>query len=330
MGRLRVAVIGVGNMGGTHARACSEIPQCKLVAVSDVSIERAKAVAERYNCKWYTSHKEMFKKEKLDMAIIAVPTSLHKNISLDALDHGLHILVEKPIAGTIKDAIEIINKSKEKSLKLAVGHIERFNPAVISLKKLIDDGDLGEVTTIYAKRVGVAPPQIIDTNIVVDVAIHDIEVINYIMGGSPDKIYANGGKAIKDNMEDFVEVLMVYGKSSGVLQCNWITPIKIRKLEVTGTKGYSELDYVTQQLVIYKIKKIPEMEKLENFAEVVKLSQPIKIEVAVKKEEPLKLELLDFMESIVKNKPPHVTGEQAIEALKIALNINQALKTKNS
>ena len=249
---------------------------------------------------------------------------------LDLIRHGIHLLVEKPIASTIEDALDIINEAKKKGLKFTVGHIERFNPAVVSLKKLIDKGEIGDITTIYAKRVGVAAPHIVDVNIVVDVAVHDIEIINYIMGSPPNVIYANGGMAVNKDREDFVEVLMVYGKTSGVVQCNWITPIKIRKLEVTGTKGYAELDYITQELALYQIKKLPDMETMEIFSEVVKYSHPVKTQVDVKKQEPLKLELSNIMDAIANDTAPYVTGEQALEALKIALKINDALKKKNN
>lgn len=323
MGKIKVAVIGVGSMGKNHARVFAELDECNLVAICDIDEAQAKKIAEKLDCHAYTNYKEMFSKENLDLVSIAVPTSLHREVALDAIDTGLHLIVEKPISDSIEHAKEIVNKAKEKGLTLSVGHIERFNPAVIKLKEIIDNGKLGEIVNISTKRVGLVPPRVKDANIVVDVAVHDIEIINHLLGKYPDKIFTHGGKALSDEREDFVEILMVYNKASGVVQCNWMTPIKIRTLSITGTKGYAELDYIQQSLVLHKKNYNT---SLENFEENVKFSPSETEIISIKKEEPLKLELMNMIKSVNGVDTPTVTGKHAVDSLQVSIEVNNMLK----
>ena len=189
MKKIRVAVIGVGLMGQNHARVYTELPNCELVAVSDLDEEKAKAVASKFNCKYYTDHKELVEKEKVEAVSIAVPTKNHKEVAIDVIKKNLNLLLEKPISNNVKDAEDIIKKAKEKKVKFLVGHIERFNPAVTKLKKIIDEDKIGPICSIIAKRVGTFPPRIKDANIVIDVSVHDIDIIRYLMGRNPDKVW---------------------------------------------------------------------------------------------------------------------------------------------
>lgn len=323
MQEIKVGVIGVGVMGRNHVRVYSEIPNCKLVSISDLDEKKAKEVAEEFNCKYYINHKEMLEKENIDAVSIVVPTKSHKEVSLDVINKGVHVLLEKPIASSVEDAMEIIKRAEEKKIKLLVGHIERFNPAVIELKKIINQGKIGTITSIIARRVGVFPSRIKDANIVVDVSVHDIDIIRYFMGKDPDNIYACGGRTLNDGREDHVVAVLNYGQSSGIMQSNWITPIKIRNLSVTGTKGYAELNYITQELVLYESNYERTYDDYGDF--VIKFGKQNKINIMVKNEEPLKVEILHFMDCIRSNKEPLVNGNEALSTLKIALDINNKL-----
>jgi len=315
---VNVAVIGVGNMGKHHARVYSELPEANLVAVCDNDEQRAKEIAERFGCRYYTDYLEMLEKERknIEAVSIAVPTKFHKTVALQCMERGLHILVEKPIADNIENAQAIIESADDNSVKLAVGHVERFNPAVQKLKEMTDRGELGEITTIIARRIGVFPPQIKDANVIIDLAIHDIDIFNYLLGRAPVKVSVGSGKALINHREDFADILLDYGGVNAFVQANWITPVKIRSLAVTGTKGYAELNYITQELVVHKSRFMD----IDDFSDVVQFGTPEKIIVKVGEEEPLKLELSNFLSAVENDKQPTVTGQDALMALRVALN----------
>jgi UDP-N-acetylglucosamine 3-dehydrogenase len=311
---IKVAVIGIGNMGKHHARIYSELKNCNLVAVCDLD-KGKKSIAKRFGCRFYTDYKEMLTKEEIDAVSIAVPTIYHKDVALDCIKHGKHVMIEKPIADQVEHARKIINIANKNKVKVAVGHTERFNPAVQRLKDIINRGGLGNITTLIARRVGVFPPQIKDANVVIDLAVHDIDVFNYLLDKKPTRIYAMAGKALIDHREDYADILLKYDGTNAFIQVNWITPVKIRNLAVTGTKGYAELNYITQELVFYKSRY---WRGEESFSDVVRFGTPKKIKIKIKKAEPLKIELNDFLNCIKNNKQPLVTGEDGLCILKIA------------
>jgi UDP-N-acetylglucosamine 3-dehydrogenase len=314
---INVGVIGVGNMGRHHARVYSELKGCKLVAVSDIDEERGKKIASQYGCAYQKNYRDMLKQD-IQAVSIAVPTVFHKDVALDCINAGKHVLIEKPIADTVENANEIIEAAKRNRVKIAVGHVERFNPGVQRLKSMMKKGELGTITTVLARRVGVFPPQIKDANVIIDLAVHDIDILNYLLGKTPTRIHAEAGKALINRREDYADILLKYDGVNAFVQVNWITPIKIRSLAITGTKGYAEINYVTQELVLYKSKY---ERKFETFEDVVRFAEPEIIKVKVRKSEPLKEELKDFISCIKSNKQPLVSGEDGLKALELALEI---------
>lgn len=316
----RVAVIGLGNMGKHHARNYFEMETAELIAVCDVNQELANTAAKRFSCKAYHDYKDLLKNEQIDAVSIAVPTHLHQEVALYFLGQKIDVLIEKPIAATIQDAEAIIRAAQENNCILQVGHVERFNPAVKKLKEIIQQGKLGEVTSIIARRVGTVPVQVRDANVLIDLAVHDIDIINYLYGSSAEKIMGNIGKAMIEKREDYAEIFLKYGNRSGFIQVNWITPIKIRNLSVTGSKGYAELNYITQELVIYESNYTREM--VDEYGDyVVKFGLPNKTQVGVETVEPLLIELQDFVRCVKKREQPLVTGEMGLQALSVALQV---------
>lgn len=318
MAKFNVAVIGVGSMGRNHARVYSELENAKLVAVSDIDEKTGIEISRKFGCKYYKDYRKMLESEKLDAVSVAVPTKMHTEIALDVIKRGVNLLIEKPIADNISNAKKIVELAVKKSVKLSVGHVERFNPAVKKLKEIIGQGMLGEVTSVIARRVGLFPPRVKDANVVIDLAVHDIDIINYLLGKTPSSVHANLGATLTSEREDHAEIFMKYGNASGFVQVNWISPIKIRTLSVTGTKGYAELNYITQELIFYESNYTKDFDSFGEF--VVKFGTPEKVVIEVKKEEPLKLELKAFLECIEKNKEPEVTGKDALKVLEIALS----------
>jgi UDP-N-acetylglucosamine 3-dehydrogenase len=315
---MKVGVIGIGSMGSNHARIYSEMSV--LAAVSDVNEEAGKKISEKYKCSFYNDYKEMLENEKLDAVSIVVPTSLHKQVALDVIKHKIPFLLEKPIADTVENAREIIEKAKENNVKFMVGHIERFNPALIKLKELLDNLELGEINSLITRRVGAIPPKVKDTNVVIDLAVHDIDIYNYLLNKKPTEFFGSLGKSISEK-GDYADLMLKYNNTNAFIQVNWITPIKIRLLNVTGSRGYAELNYITQELDVYRTNYAKDYDDFGDF--MIKFGKPTKINVEIKKEEPLKVELQAFLDCIKNNKELPVKKEDALEALKIALEFSK-------
>jgi len=322
---MNVAVIGVGNMGQHHARNYTEIPGLDLVAVADTNPKIGDPIAKRFKCNYYKDYAKMLEKEKIELVTIAVPTKFHKKVALDCIQKGIHILIEKPIAATVSEAKEIVAKAKEKGVKFTVGHIERFNPAVLKLKEMVEKGKLGDITSIVTRRIGPMPGQIKDANVVIDIGVHDIDLMNWFFGKLPDQVVAGGGNALNRMQQDYVNVFLKYGKMSGLSQANWITPVKIRTLSVSGTKALAEVNFITQELDIYESTYSTEYDDFGEF--VIKFGQPKdKKVIKVDNVEPLKAEIKAFVKAIKENKPPVVTAREAIDALDIACRVDRMIR----
>lgn len=310
-------------MGQHHARVYSGLPEVNLVAVCDQDAKRGKEIARKYKCRFYQRYLKMLKEEEIGAVSIVVPTFWHCQVAGDVLDRGIHVLLEKPMTTTLQEARKIIKKAKKKKVKLMIGHIERFNPAVTRLKKLIKQGVLGKVVALNIKRVGGPPRQVKGDNVIVDLAIHDIDIANYLFESPPEKIYCFKSKNLVREQEDSANILLKYGRASALIEVNWITPVKIRTLEVTGTRGFASLDYIKQTLALYENRAFDKRGyQFSDFKELVsKFSCYNRKRVLIKKEEPLKKELESFVNCILKNETPLTSGEAAYQVLRIALKI---------
>lgn len=310
---IRTAVIGVGNMGKNHTRVYSEISN--LVAVADILPEIGRSVAAKYQAKYYQNYQEMLDKEKPRAVSVAVPTKYHKEVTIDCLRRKIPTLVEKPIAETTPDAEMMLKEAKKNKIFFMVGHIERFNPAVIKLKRLIDYGKLGKIISLLAIRVGISPPKTSNSDVTIDLAIHDLDVFNYLVGEFPHSKKVIKHKLFKDNRADSAAILLEYKHATGMIQTNWITPIKMRKLYVTGTDGFAEVDYISQKLIIYN--NIINKKQIGDYLELVSLSNKQKKEIYISRKEPLKNELLFFLEN--RENQECDTTIEAMEALRLLI-----------
>lgn len=311
---IKTAVIGVGNMGKNHARIYSEISD--LVAVSDVIENTGKKIAEKYKVKFYKDFHEMLQKEKPDAVSVVVPTKFHKEITIDCLKREIPTLVEKPIADTLSDAKAMLEEAKKNRTFLMVGHIERFNPVVVRLKDLIDQRKFGRIISLLAIRVGISPPKISGSDVIIDLAIHDLDVFNYLLDELPHSKKIIGSKIFKDNRVDSAAILLEYKHAIGMIQTNWITPIKMRKLYLTGTDGFAEVDYISQKLVIHN--NIINKKQVGDYLELISLSRAQKKEIYISRKEPLKNELLFFLKN--RKNYQHITiTTGAIEALRLVI-----------
>jgi UDP-N-acetylglucosamine 3-dehydrogenase len=313
---VRICVIGVGRMGANHVRCLSEIPEAELLAISDLDAPRTRELAGRFGCRAYEDYPAMLAEERPDAVVVAVPTPLHLPVALDVIARGCHLLVEKPLADRPANAEKIIEAAREAGVRLAVGHIERFNPAVRKLKEVIDEGTLGKILSVSAKRVGLPSPHYDDTNVVVDLAVHDLDVMRFLLGTDLRVVSSVTGRLIGGPSEDYADILLVAGEVPCVVQVNWVTPVKIRTLSVIGSMGYAELNYITQILQLYRRQPV---EPQISYRELVATYGEAEREtVHAGGEEPLKAELRAFLHAVADGIPPEASGADGLAAVELA------------
>ncbi|MBW2370107.1 MAG: Gfo/Idh/MocA family oxidoreductase [Deltaproteobacteria bacterium] len=312
------AVIGLGNMGKHHARIYNETAASNLVAVADINPATGQAIADRFGCRFYADYRTMIQNESIDAVSIAVPTSKHEEVATRCARNGLNVLLEKPIAADLTEAVNISESARLHDVILQVGHIEHFNPAVIKLKEILNQEKLGDLLTIVVRRVGIAPPQIQDANVIIDLAIHDIDLCNYLLDGLPDKVYCRAGNGILSDREDYADIFMEYRNVNVLIQSNWITPVKIRQMHLTGTKGYADLDFIEQKLYLAETIVEHDYDSFGSF--VVKLGQSNRLEIPIENDEPLKLEIEHFLDCVRNRTTPQIDGKRATDALRVALD----------
>ncbi len=316
--KLRVAVIGAGNMGRNHLRNYFLLPEAELVALADININ-TETLAREYKAIHYTDYKKMIDEIRPDAVSVVVPTQFHAEVASYVMEHGIHCLLEKPITSTVQEADVLIALAKKHKIIFTVGHIEHYNPVIRTLKELLDTGKIGKITSIVCKRVGGFPTVEPKTDVIIDLAVHDIDIISFLLGKQPIKIYSHGSRTHHSNKIDSTEILMDYGDASGFVQANWLTPVKIRTIAVTGSKGYVEGNYITQELELYRhnMKKT----KNEGFSDfVIQMGEPEKDIIKVNFEEPLAVELKAFMSHIQGYEAVHLVDPIAArDALALAL-----------
>lgn len=315
---IRVAVIGAGMMGRNHARVYGDLPGVELVGVADVNVEAATVVARQYGGKGYSDFAQLLDEQRPAAVSIAVPTVDHLPVALKVIERGIHLLIEKPIAHTIDQAKRIIAAAERAGVQLMVGHIERFNPAVEALKQRLAHGELGRVFQIDARRQGPFPARVKDVGVVIDLAVHDLDVMRYITGSEVQRVFAETERRIHSTQEDLLSGLVRLSNGTvGTLTVNWLTPTKIRELYVTGERGMFRVDYLTQDLYFFENATAtgPQWEPLQMLRGV---SEGQMIRYVVAKREPLRAELEAFLSAVRGEVAVAVTGQDGVNALTLA------------
>lgn len=298
---LRVGVVGVGVMGSNHARVLAGLPGAELAGVADPDVKQAEFVARTLNCA-AVSDVEGLLDLGVDAITIAAPTHLHREVSLAAIARGVHVLVEKPIASTVEEGHEIINAARSKGVTLMVGHVERFNPAVEAIKDAIRGED---ILSIAITRVGPFPPRMSNVGVVIDLAVHDIDLIRWFTDSDIIEVQPQLSSAVAER-EDIA--LLQFRTASGVLahiNTNWLTPFKARNVTVATRRKYVMGDLLTRQVT-------------ECFGFQPDGSYSMR-HLSVGHAEPLRSELLAFLQAIRTGASPAVTGEQGVASLEVAI-----------
>ena len=315
---LKSAVIGVGSMGRNHARIYWELPDVDFVGVADGDLAKAEAIAQRYGTKAYADYRTMLDEQKPDIVTVAVPTIYHLDVALDVISRGIHLLVEKPIAFNLVQGMQIVEAANKANVKLMVGHIERFNPAVIALKQHIADGELGRVFQIDAHRQGPFPARIGDVGVVIDLAVHDLDIMRYVTGQEIIRVYAETEHRIHSQHEDLLAGLVrMTDRIIGTLSINWLSPTKIRELLITGERGMFRVDYLTQDLYFFE-NSAAHTAEWENLRVLRGVGEGGMMRFMVNKKEPLRAEQEAFISAVLNNTPTTVNSNDALRALELA------------
>jgi len=297
---LRVGVIGVGVMGSNHARVLAGLPGTELVGIADPDRKQADFVARTLGCKAVADADALFDM-KLDAVTIAAPTHLHRDLALAAIARGVHLLVEKPIASTVDEGREIIAAARRAGLVLMIGHVERFNPAVEAIKEAVRNED---ILSIGITRVGPFPPRMSNVGVVIDLAVHDIDLIRWFTDSDIIEVQPQLSSAVAER-EDIA--LLQFRTASGVLahiNTNWLTPFKARNVTIATRGKYVMGDLLTRQVT-------------ECFGFQPDGSYSMR-HLSVGYAEPLRSELLAFLRAVRTGSTPAVTGEEGVASLEIA------------
>ena len=317
-----IGIIGLGHMGKNHARVCSMVKNIKLAGVTDIIPQRAKQISSQFEVKAYNNYHEML--GKVNAVIIATQTAYHYEITKFFLKNGVHVLVEKPITINIEHAIELMNISKENNLKLAVGHIERFNPAYRVLKNILKNEKL---ITVEINRMSHWEERVKDIDVVMDLMIHDIDLITDLIGEDVINIFSIGRKVIAgSNYLDYVTAILkfpcgIFGK----LTASRITEQKIREIKINAVNKYYHVDLLKKDFNIYSRTKLTE----SNISNPTYIQENIVEKVHIPNSEALYDEICDFRDSILFDKELIVPGEDGVKALSTVTNIIDQLKHTN-
>lgn len=317
MAVLRAAVIGVGAMGRHHARVYTEMEGVRLVAVADPDETACAPLAHRYPIHAYTDFREMLDREQPDLVSVAVPTRAHYEVAQAVIERGIPLLIEKPIVASVEEGQSLIEMARAANVPLGVGHIERFNPAVIALKEHLDKGELGRVFQMSVRRIGPFPPRIMDVGVAIDLATHDLDILCYLTGAEVVRVSAEIGRQLHTRHEDLLCALLRFDNGViGLLHVNWLSPTKVRELVVNGEGGMFVVDYLTQELTLFKNR--PNGANWETLRLFTGVSEGDMIRYYVPRQEPLRLELEAFVRCVSQNEPFPVRGEDGLRALALA------------
>ncbi len=317
---MKVGVIGVGAMGQNHARVYSEI--ANLIGVTDAISEQATKVADRLGTKSYSSVDDLLK--DVDAVSICTPTSYHFDTAMKAIRNGKHLLVEKPFTGDSKKAAELCHAAEMNGVTIASGFIERCNPIVSVAKETMESGKIGKIISLASRRVSSFPARIRDVGVVMDLGIHDVDVMRHITSSDVKSVYAVGGMFANPSFEDYANLLMEFENDAvGFVEVNWLTPMKVRKVSFTCSGGFVQMDYTDQSLEV-STSRVSNIDQGDMFR--IPLEYDVR-KISVKKEEPLKTELERFLKAAESGGLPAAGGVDAVQNLKVCEAALASLKT---
>jgi predicted dehydrogenase len=321
--RIKVGVIGVGNMGKRHCRVYSTLPKTELVGIFDSVPETGQNVGRQFGVPFYNRLEQLL--EGVDAVSIATPTQFHFDIAMHCLAQGKHILVEKPLTETLAQAEQLNRAAKKSGLVVQVGHIERFNPAYIETKNVLDDLD---VLAINLRRLSAYAVSATDVDVVLDLMIHDIDLVLDLVGQEPVSISAQGMPVLSGTIDHVVALLAFENGPIVTLTASRVTEEKIRNMDITAREAYVDCNLLTKNISIHRRTL---SEYLGNYQSGVSYRQESIVErIHVPAYEPLFLQLQHFADCIINNETPLISTEDGLTTLRTTLairnQINRQLK----
>jgi predicted dehydrogenase len=295
MVKVRVGIIGVGYLGTQHARILSYLEEAELKGVADVQFKKALEIGNRHGVQYFQDYRDML--DDIDAAIVATPTSEHYAVSLNLLKEGKHVLVEKPITETVEQGQELVEVAERNGLVFQVGHLERFNPAVEAVENMISDPKFIEV-----QRLGSFSARSLDIDVVLDLMIHDLDIIRAMIKDEVKTIRSSGIHVLSDKIDIANARLEFRSGCIATLTASRVHQGKVRKLRIFEPTSYYSVDYIDQEVKVFPLHGGP--------AEIKTLQ--------IQKEEPLKKELQSFLRCQIEGRCGKVTGQEALETLKLA------------
>jgi len=304
MGKKRVGIIGVGYLGTQHARILSYLEEADLKAVADIDKNKAMVIGNRHRVPYYENFKDML--DDIDVGIVATTTNEHFSIAKKLLHEGKSVLVEKPITETVEQGEELIDLARKKGSILQVGHLERFNPAVEKLRDLITEPKFIEV-----QRLGSFSARSLDTNVVLDLMIHDLDIILDLINDKVEVIRSSGIHVLSEKFDIANARLEFKSGCVATLTASRVHQGKVRNLRIFESTSYYSIDYIDQEIKVFPLNgRQTDIKSLE-----------------IKKEEPLKKELLNFFECVEDGRQRKVSGEEGVRALKLAHRVLAEIET---
>ncbi len=313
---IRVGVIGVGNMGQHHTRVLSRFKDVELVGVSDVNVERGLDTAGKYRIRFFEDYHELLK--HVDAVCVAVPTRLHHTVGMACFQAGVHVLIEKPIAASIAEAESLVNAAAATNCILQVGHIERFNPAFQELHKVLKTEEL---LALEARRMSPYSQRANDVSVVLDLMIHDIDLLLELAGSTVSTLTASGSRAANSGYLDYVTATL--GFSNGIvatLTASKVTHRKIRSITAHCKNSLTDADFLNNEILIHRQTTA---DCSTDYGQVLYRQDGLIEKVYTSNIEPLHAELEHFVNCVRGGEEPSVGGEQALKALRLASLIEQ-------
>lgn len=313
---VRLGVIGVGNMGQHHTRVLSRFKDVELVGISDVNVERGLDTAGKYRVRFFEDYHDLL--GHIDAVCIAVPTRLHHAVGTACLQSGVHVLIEKPIAASIAEAESLVNAAASANCILQVGHIERFNPAFQELHKVLNTEEL---LALEARRMSPYSQRANDVSVVLDLMIHDIDLLLELAGSGVSTLTASGGRVAASGYLDYVTATL--GFSNGIvatLTASKVTHRKIRTIAAHCKNSLTEADFLNNEILIHRQTTA---DCSSDYGQVLYRQDGLIEKVYTSNIEPLHAELEHFINCVRGGEPPSVGGEQALKALRLASLIEQ-------
>lgn len=326
---VKVAVVGAGSMGTNHLRVLSDYPDeaVRLVGVAEPAEAALQRAVNRFHIPGYSDFRELLAEQQPDLVSVVVPTHLHYEVAAHALDAGINVLLEKPIAASLEEALALVNLARTRDAHLAIGHVERFNPAIIALKQRLDAGELGRIFSLHARRLGPFPPRIRDVGVTLDLATHDLDVMRYLTSAEVTTLFAETQQRIHQSHEDLLlGVLRFANDAIGVLDVNWLTPTKVRELMVTGERGMYQVSYISQDLYYYENDYTST--NWETLRSIAGVSEGTMTRLKVQKAEPLVLEYQNVLAAVRGDGDVRATGQDGLAALRLAYQLVDAAKSR--